>query len=136
VAAGLDLPVLSFSARALGCFSGFRNDFLSASSNQFGAELAVLHSWDARRASLSAGVIAGASLLVQRFSAAGTAPSRTSPAAHMGLAGVVTIDVTADTFVSAEVDGLTHFFPEQDGDHSVPRAVFGVRGNLSLGKRW
>ena len=136
VAAGLNLPVLSFSARAFGCLGGFRNDFLSASSNEFGAELVVLHSWDVRSVSLSAGPVAGASLLVQRFTAAGAAPSRTTPAAHVGLAGVVTFDVTADAYVAAEIDGLTNFFPQVEGDHTVPRAVFSLRGNLLLGKRW
>lgn len=54
IATALDLPVLSFSARAFGCLGSFRNEFLSASSNEFGAELAVLHSWDVRSVSLSA----------------------------------------------------------------------------------
>jgi hypothetical protein len=136
IATALDLPVLSFSARAFGCLGSFRNEFLSASSNEFGAELAVLHSWDVRSVTLSAGAIAGASLLVQRFNAPGAAPSRTSPAAHVGLASAVAFDVTADVYVAAEVDGLTNFFPEQSGDHTVPRAVFSVRGSLMVGKRW
>lgn len=44
--------------------------------------------------------------------------------------------MTSDVYVAAEVDGLTNFFPEQNGDHTVPRAVFSVRGSLMLGKRW
>jgi len=54
----------------------------------------------------------------------------------VGLASVIALDVTADAYVAAEVDGLTNFFPEQNGDHAVPRAAFSVRGNLLLGKRW
>jgi hypothetical protein len=136
VAAGLDLPVLTFSARAFGCLGGFRNEFLRASSNEFGAELAALHDWDVRGVTFGLGAIAGASFLVQRFTAPGAAPSRTSPAAHLGLASVIAIDLTASTYLEVEVDGLTNFFPEQSGDQTVARAVFSARGNLMLGRRW
>jgi hypothetical protein len=136
VGAGLDLPVFSFSARAFGCLGRFANEFLTASSNELGAELRVLHTWDARWFSLSGGALGGASLLWQRFDSRGTAPSRISPAAHAGLAGVLEVDVTGNLYVAAEVDGLGSFFPQQSGDRAVARAVFLLRGNLLLGRRW
>jgi hypothetical protein len=136
VGTGLDLPVFSFTARAFGCLARFDNEFLAASSNEFGAELRVLHTWDGRWFSLSGGALAGASLLVQRFESRGAAPSRTSPAAHAGLAGVLAFDVIKDVYVAAEIDGLASFFPQQSGDHDVARAALLLRGNALVGKRW
>jgi hypothetical protein len=136
VGTGLDLPVFSFTARAFGCLARFENEFLAASSNEFGAELRVLHTWDGRWFSLSGGALAGASLLLQRFDSRGAAPSRLSPATHAGLVGVLAFDVIRDVYVAAEVDGLASFFPQQSGNHDVARAALLLRGNVLVGKRW
>src|SRR5262249_6439428 len=129
-------PLLSVTARALACRGSFENAYLKSTNDEIGAEARVLHAWDFRRLSLSAGGLAGVSALVQRFDAMGDAPSRTSAAAHVGLTGVATLDLTRDLYLAFEVDAMTTFFLGETIDETAPRAVFSARGNVLVGKRF
>jgi len=132
----VDLPLLSVSARALACRGSFQNAYLKSTNDEIGGEARVLHAWDFHRLSLSAGGLAGVSALLQRFDAMGDAPARTSAAAHVGLSGVATVDLTRDLYLAVEVDALTTFFLGATVDETAPRAVFSVRGNMLVGKRF
>jgi len=132
----MDFPFLSVALRALACRGSFENAYLSSTNDEVGAEARVVHAWDFRRLSLSAGALGGASALIERFDAMGAAPGRTSAAAHVGLTGVATLDLSSELYLALEVDALTTFFFEKTNDATDPRAVFSVRGNVLVGKRF
>ena len=132
----MDFPFLSVALRAFACRGTFANPFLSSTNDELGGEARVVHAWDFRHVSLGAGALGGASALVERFDAMGAAPARTSAAAHVGLTGVATLDLSRELYFAVEVDALTTFFFERTIDDTDPRAVFSVRGNVLVGKRF
>jgi hypothetical protein len=134
----VDAQQFSLSARGRACRGTFDNAFLDATTDELGAELRVVHARDLRRLTVGGGAVGGVSLLHQRFDAMGDAPpARTSTGAQLGLTAQIGFDVRSDVYLSAEVDGLTSFFvqEQQTGDRAA-RAVFSLRGNLLIGKRW
>jgi len=132
----MDFPVLSVALRALACRGSFENAFLSSTNDELGVEARVVHAWDYRHMTLSAGAIGGVSALIERFDAMGAAPARTSAAGHVGLTGIATFDLSREVYMALEIDALTNFFFEKTVDDTDPRAVFSVRGSLLFGKRF
>ncbi len=133
---GVDFPLVTLSGRGLACRGAFSNAFLSATTDEYGAEARATHAWDLWRLSLSAGALAGLSVLAERFETAATAPARTSAAGHIGLTGAVALELGRGTYVSAELDALTSFFDGATGTETGARAAFSIRGNMLVGRRW
>jgi hypothetical protein len=133
---GIDLPVLSVSVRGRACRGGFSNAYLEATNDEFGAEVRVVHAWDAHPFTVAGGALAGATLVSQRFDAPGMAPTRVSPLAEIGLASVLTLDVADGVYFAAEVDGLTTFFVQENVGETAGKSAFSLRGNLVVGKRF
>jgi hypothetical protein len=124
------------SVRGRACRGGFSNAYLDTTNDELGAEVRVVRAWDAHPFTLAGGVLAGASLVNQRFDGNGQAPSRISPLAEVGLAAVVTLDVTQDVYLAVELDGLTSFFVQDEDGDAAGKSAFSLRGNVLLGKRW
>jgi hypothetical protein len=88
------------------------------------------------RTPLWSGASACQGLVAGGFDAMGDAPTRTSAAAHVGLTGVATIDLSRELYLAVELDALTTFFFEKTVDETDARAVFSLRGNMLVGKRF
>jgi len=130
----MDLPALSLGARGIACRGGARNAFVDATHDQLGGELRAVRAWDVGGVTLSGGALVGASLLIQRFS--GTAPARLSAAGVAGLTAAATYDVAPRAYVTAELDGVTTFFRQDEMSGAGLRAAFALRGNVLVGTRW
>ncbi len=135
---GMDFPAFSLAPRVHACHGGFANAYLAADTDELGAELRLLRAWDWRRLSFSGGGLAGVSLLNQRFDTTemGSAPSRTSTAAQLGVTVVIAWDIARSLYVSIEGDGLTSIFLQEGDRGTAGRATFSARTNLLVGKRW
>lgn len=125
---------LVLSPRVVACRGGFSNRTLDATTDALAVELRVAKAWDLPRVTFDLGVSAGGELLHERFDTRGLAPSRTSPAGHVGAGAGATIPLGKRTFLSAELAAQTHFFSIEDqaGDASMV-ARFAVRGVLAIG---
>ena len=95
-----------------------------------------MHAWDFHRTTLSAGPVVGLSLLSQRFSTAGNAPTRNSLAGGVGLTAALSVDLAGRVYVTGELDGITAFFRAQAMESVALRAAFALRANLLVGARW
>ena len=130
----VDLPALSLGARGIACRGGASNAFLDATHDELAAELRAVRAWDRGGFTLSGGALVGGALLIQHFT--GTAPSRESAAGLAGLTAAASYDLAPRTYVTAELDGVTAFFRQEDMAETGWRAAFTLRANLLVGARW
>jgi hypothetical protein len=99
---------LSLTPRVFGCVSEFENRNLSATSNELGGEIRLIHSWDLPVVTLGIGVGAGASWLHQRFETTGNAPSRSSLTGHVGVAASADVDLGRGVYLFLEEAAETY----------------------------
>jgi hypothetical protein len=132
----VDLPAFSVGVRGVACRGTASNAFLDATADQLAAELRAVHAWDFHRTTWSVGPLAGLSVLSQRFSSPGSAPSRNSFAASAGVTAALSVDLSPRMYFTAELDGITAFFRAQSMETVSLRAAYAVRGNLLVGARW
>jgi len=85
------LPVITLGPRVAYCRSGFENELLSATTDDWDATLHGELTWDLPSVSLSLGADAGVALFHQRFETTGLAPSRTTFGGEVGLDGALGI---------------------------------------------
>ncbi len=130
----IDLPALSLGAHGLACRGGAHNAFVDATHDQLAGELRAVHAWDRGGVTWSGGALVGAALLVQRFTA--DAPGRMSAAGVAGLTAAASYDVSRRSYVTAELDGVTAFFRQEEMSQTGWRAAFALRANLLVGTRW
>lgn len=129
---------LSVGGRLAGCESGFATDALRATSNEYGGELRVAHTWDAPVVGFDVAVALGGWLLAQTFSTTGVAPSRFTPAASFAFAPGLHADLGAGFSLFGEAAIMVYVYSQaQSGGESPalgPYAAF--RGQLGFAKVW
>jgi hypothetical protein len=125
---------LTLSPRLVACRGEFSNRTLDATTDAVALELRVSKAWDLSRFTVDLGVAAGGELLYERFETRGLAPSRLTPAAHVGAGGGASMPLGNRTFLGLELAAQTHFFSVEDqaGAKSAV-ARFSLRGMLAIG---
>jgi hypothetical protein len=121
------------------CAGGFDSQYVSAAADEVDTALALLHSWDLRHVSLSAGLEAGTAMLIQRFTPAGgggAVPGRTSGAAHAGADGQLELPLGSGFHLLARVGIHAYVFQQQDGRAVKWTSVPTVNGGLGIGRYW
>ncbi len=129
---------VSLGARLAACHATFANDSLNASSNAYGGELRVTHTWDVPVLGVDLGFALGGWLLEQRFTTAGNAPTRNSPAASVALVLGLHIDLGAGFAIVT--DGALQSFVYAQHDQSANKTSLGpfvsYRQALGVSKAW
>jgi hypothetical protein len=125
---------VTLSPRLVACRGEFSNRSLDATTDALSLELRVAKAWDVSRFTIDLGVTAGGDLLYEHFVTRGIAPSRLTPAMHVGAGAGAAFPLGGAMFVGAELGAETHFFTIEDqaGTKSAV-ARFAVRGLLALG---
>jgi hypothetical protein len=128
------LEKLSLGARLAACHAGFVNDVVRATSDEFGGEIRVAHTWDLPVVSVDLSLGIGGWLLQQGFTTTGVAPSHSTPAGSLGLGLGPHCDLGGGFALFAESALLTYVFAQQQGEskatslgpHVAVRQAFGV----------
>ncbi len=125
---------LTFSPRLGACQGEFSNETLTAKTRALTLDLRVSKAWDVSRVAVDLGVTVGGEILDERFESRGTAPARTSPAAHVDAGVGALLTLAQRFFVSGEVAAQTHFFviEDQAGDREL-KGRFALRGIFAIG---
>jgi hypothetical protein len=131
---GLDLPAFSLGVRGVACRGGATNAFVDATHSQLAAEVRAVHAWDVRALTLAVGPLAGAGVLLERFT--GPTHGRTTLAPLAGVTASGTIDIRDGFYATGELDGVTTFFRAEQMTDIGLRAAFALRANLLVGARW
>ena len=139
VAVGIAVALRAFTLtpRVAWCRSGFAGPGISASLDQYDAELSATHVWDAGLLSVQFGLTVGGSFLRQSFSTQGAAPKRTTGALQLAPSIGITRDVGQRTYVYLLGSASTYLLRTQDP--STARSSFGpsfaVRTAIGVGYR-
>lgn len=125
---------VTLSPRVAACGGTFKNATLDAVTAAVALDLRVAKVWDLRHVSVDLGVTGGFELLHENFESGGTAPARTSAAAHVDAGAGLMIPLGDRLYLNGELSAQTHFFEieEQSGAQSVV-ARFAIRGLFALG---
>jgi hypothetical protein len=101
-----DLGWITLTPRLSACREQSRNAFVAAATDDVAADARVAHAWHLGHLALTAQTEAGAALLHQSFTTAGTAPARTTSAAYFGGGGSIAyaLSRTATASFATEVD--------------------------------
>lgn len=128
---------LTLTPRLGWCRAGFENPGIQATVDQYDAELSVTHVRDLSVVSLSFGVTAGGSLLVQRFRTSGDAPGRTTAAMQLSPMLEITREVAERGYLFLAGSASTYLLRTQDSITSRTSfgASFALRMSLGAGFR-
>ncbi len=131
-----ELRHLSLSSRIGACHGSRQGTFVVDSTDAADLELRASHAWDVPTVTLTIAVVAGTSLLRRSFVTEGIAPDRLSIAAYVGVGVGGGADLGGGFYVTADVDGGTYLFREEDSltSHVSLARVFAVRTSLGIGK--
>lgn len=132
------MAVVNVGARLAACHASFTNDYLRASSNAYGGELRVTHTWDAPVVGIDLGLALGGWLLTQHFTTAGVAPTRETPAASLALVLGLHVDLGAGfaAFVDAALQSLVYAQHVESTNTTSLGPYVSVRQALGLSKEW
>lgn len=135
---GLDFAHFGARLRLGACTSGFDNASLHATTNAYDAELRLYHAWDISLFFIELGLGAGASLLTQRFDAAGDAPQRSTFAPFVLLGAAAGVGLPLGMYVSLDLAGDTHFMRIQPTavDPAATTVAFALRAGVAFGKQF
>ena len=132
----LHLRRVSLSPRFDYCRSGFSNDAVEATTDEYALGVAAHYVRDLSRVSLAAGGALSAQLSHQRFTSEGSAPPRVSLAPSAALVAQVGFDLGRGFQAGLEARGEAYALRSSSSEHSGDTwtAAFALRGSLLLGK--
>jgi hypothetical protein len=128
----LEVPGLSAGARLAWCRSGYGNDSVDASVDEWTVDLRAGRAWDLPIVTLTPTVAIGAGLFHQRFTSSGDAPSRTSGLAHLDAGLSASADLAAGLYAVVELAAQTYFFRSRSAGDEMS-ADFTVALTAALG---
>lgn len=114
----LDLAVLTLSAGAGFCRSGFENRLLSAHADETSLDLSAAHVFDLPVVSVALGATLGAGWLRQSFETRGRAPPRNGWVLFPGVLASLSTELGAGFSIFAEGIGRLSVFRQQRADGS------------------
>lgn len=125
-------PAFTLSSRIGGCTQNAANQFVVARMETLLPSVRVTRAWDVGRLSMHLGVALGASLMRQRYSTPGVAPTRLSAAGN--IAAVVAVDVNLGrSYITADVGAATHLVRIGTTAEAATRQV---RGGVHAAVLW
>ena len=113
VGVAIALRPITLVPRVAWCRTGYTNDGLAATTDQFDVELQASHVWDLRPLSIEVGLTVGVALLNQSFQTSGEAPSRTTAALQLTPAVALSRDLGSRTYLYLTVAGATYLFKNE-----------------------
>jgi hypothetical protein len=138
VALAIALRSITLVPRVSWCQSGYSNEGLHATTDQWDFELQGSYVWDLAPVSIELGLIVGGSLFHQSFSTTGSAPPRTTGALELSPIVGVSRDLGSQTYLYLSVAGATYLFKNEttaSGTTSFGPS-FAVRVALGFGWRF
>jgi hypothetical protein len=135
----MDLPLLALSARAMGCTSRLRNDFIHGHSDEYTLILRASHAIDlSRRFSLDLGAGAGVVYFVQRLETRGRAPTRRTAAGQFEAFVAMSVELARGYYSTLDMAAQTYVMRMLDARQHTDslRGAFSGRGVLGVGKRF
>ncbi len=132
-----ELPHLSVSPRLAACRGRLEAAELRARADELALQVTIGRAFDLPGVTVTAGVVAGGSLLVQRFSAPlGEAPARRTIAGQLGAGIGIARDLPLGFYVALDAAATSYLFRQEDGRGRRALATpLVVRGGAALGKR-
>jgi hypothetical protein len=129
---------VSLGVRLAACHATFVNDVLTASSNAYGGELRVTHTWDMPIISVDLGLALGGWLLEERFTTTGSAPARDTPAASIAIVLGLRCDLAAGFALLAEgaLESLAYSQHDQSSNTTSLGPYASFRQALGVSKAW
>jgi hypothetical protein len=128
----IDLGWIRVTPRVAACRERAQNAFVSASTDEFSADVRVAHAWELGPITLAAQAQVGGAMLHQSFDTSGSAPARMTGALAFGGGGQASVDISrgvsaglaaeADSYVMKRDDQMTTRW----GTTLALRAVFAL----------
>jgi hypothetical protein len=133
-----DLRWFSIASRVGFCRSGFANDRLRATADEYDLDVAITRVFDVPVVSIGVGLGLGAAWLRQSFETRGHAPARDTAAGHFDLVLDLGWDLPRGFQIITTIAGQVYVFARQRGDDDVVEtaARFTARALVGVGKRF
>jgi len=138
VGMAIALRSITLVPRVAWCQSGYTNEGLHATTNEWDLELQGSYVWDVGPVSIELGLIVGATFFHQSFSTTGTAPPRTTAALELSPIVGVSRDLGSRTYLYLSVAGATYLYSHETTVTGTTQfgPSFAVRVALGFGWRF
>lgn len=131
------LPWITLTPALAACREHLSNAFVATELDEMAASLAAAHVWDAGRFSFSLGGRLGASVLHERFTTSGIAPSRSEAALSFALIGGAALRVSPRIELTLDVDLASYLFHQADMRGAVHWATpLALGGGTGIAYAW